>query len=198
MTCPCESSGQESSFSLFNIFSIRRWTLDVECWTFNSFFTPFPLFSPSNFSHFLTTSYSPPPTLHLSSCRVGLWPTRSFCFSLAPHFSEGTTIHIYFFLTVSTVFYHLPLSIFVHIVRVCPASAFRSCSAQFFFIQYFFDSTLDVPLFFHSFPTFYFCNRSRNFSSPDPGGVITIIAAGVGHRPKPVVKFIKNLQPCRG
>ena len=35
---------------------------------------------------------------------------------------------------------------------------------------------------------FTFCKRSRNFAVPDPGGVITIIAAGEGRRPKPVVK----------
>ncbi len=43
-----------------------------------------------------------------------------------------------------------------------------------------------------------FCNRSHNFISPDPEGVITIIAAGGGRRPKPVVKFTKDLQPRRG
>ena len=38
-------------------------------------------------------------------------------------------------------------------------------------------------------PEKIFGNRSRIFSLPDPKGVITIIAAGEGRRPKPVVKF---------
>jgi len=35
----------------------------------------------------------------------------------------------------------------------------------------------------------------RNFSLPDLKGGITIIAAGVGRRPKPVVKFAKDYNP---
>ncbi|MCK5272801.1 MAG: hypothetical protein KAJ52_09485, partial [Sedimentisphaerales bacterium] len=50
---------------------------------------------------------------------------------------------------------------------------------------------IKIPRTFDAMLKKNFCNRSRGFSLPDPKGVITIIAAGEGRRPKPVVGSAK-------
>ena len=151
------------SHSVFNISLIRRWMLSVECWTFNSSSLPrVPPFCISD----LSAEGGEVLSYNPQSCRADRWQR------LSSRTGDGD-----FLLFVID----LPLSIFVHI---CPYLSMFVHVRPYHLSH---PSIIRIPEIASIFVTLH-----RYFSLLDPKGVITIIAAGAGRRPKPVANRQQN------